>query len=216
MDSMDDVCFVSVAFGDEYLRQQERLSESILKIYPDANMLFFHDILPEAARPFLDSLYGFKPHAVQAALNRGFKRIIWMDPAMILMDKVDDLFQFDIMAVKDDGKLCNQISPIAMEYFGMTKEEIEEEEWHLVGGSLYFFDFTKVKTLVVFRDWMNAEQDGIFGSQKQAASEQIPGHRYDETCLAMAMYLHGVKPTDADKVRYCIADNPAWTKKHFK
>jgi len=218
---MKDVCFVSYAFGEIYVQQQRRLRQSIEKIYPEANIMFWTEELPPGARNFYESLYGFKPHAILAAVEAGFPKVIFLDPAMVLADKIDDLFQFPIVAVKDDNKLHKTgdsplVSNKCLAYYGLTGEMIERYGWHLVGGSLYYFDFTRTKPLRVFQQWMEAEQEGLFGSQKEATTEQINGHRNDETCMALAMYMHGIEPQGAYQVRYCIQDNPMFIKKHFK
>lgn len=219
---MNQVCFVCQAFGklnygdDRYLEQQERLRQSILSIYPDANLLFYTNSLPEGARPFHISLYGLKVHAIEQARKNGFTKIIWLDPAMILADKIDDLFKFRMVAIKDDNKLNGLISDKAREYFNIEKEEMVEKDWRLVGGSMYYFDFDFELTQKIFKTWKQAELRGMFGSQYEASSELINGHRNDESCMAAAIYLNGHEPTDAYKVRYCIADDPMFTKNHFK
>jgi hypothetical protein len=214
---MKDVVFVSVAFGFEYLKQMDRLQKSILKIYPEANLLFFDNGLPDGSKPFLDSLYGFKPHAIQEARNQGFKKVIWLDPAMILVDKVDDLInQPSLIAVKDDTLLYNVVSNKCYYYFGLDAYYVSFRNWHLVGGSLYFFNFDRTKDNIIFDMCMNAEKAGIFGSQREASSEQLQGHRYDEAVMALAMYINGIEPSAPDKVRYCIENNPMFIKKHFK
>ena len=213
---MKDVCFVSVAFGFQYLQQLDRLEKSIFKIYPEANTLFYRDVMPPGAKPFLDSLYGFKPHAINEARKK-YSKVIWLDPAMILMDKVDDLTtKGKLIAVKDDSVLHNVISDKCYRYYGVTREMVQKNEWHLVGGSLYFFNFENPVTTKVFNSWLLAETCSIFGSQHEAASEQLQGHRYDEAVMALAMYLNGVEPVGADQVRYCCTDNPMFIKKHFK
>lgn len=223
MDEMDDVVFVSVAFrsdspgvGTQYLEQQKRLRDSILKIYPFANLLFFYDTLPSGSNSFFNSLYGFKPHAIQAARDRGFEKIIMLDPAMILVDKVDDLLKYPVMAVRDDNKLHNWISDKCLALKLLTRKGVEEYGWHLVGGSLYFFDFTKAIARSVFYDWYMMERAGLFGSQYEEASGQLQGHRADETCMAIALYRNGVEPVDMNKARYCNEINPMFIKKHFK
>ena len=212
---MEDVCFVSVAFGPAYVEQQDRLKKSILAIYPKANILFFRDVLPPQAKPFDISLYGFKVHAIREAMKTASK-VLWLDPAMILMDKIDDLLPYPVVAVKDDHKLTKLCSNRAYEYFGVTPERVEASDWRLVGGSLYFFDFRKEVANAVFRIWENSERDGIFGSQREAASELINGHRNDESCMAMAMYLCNVNPIAGPDIRYCIENNPMTIKRHFK
>jgi hypothetical protein len=214
---MDNVCFVSVALGERYVEQQVRLKESILAIYPEANLLFFTDELPKGSKSFYDSLYGFKPYAVLQAIEaRKCDQIIWCDTAMILMDEIDDLFKYEIMAVQDDNKLSTFISDRYLKASHITRDECKNNGWHLVGGSLYYFDFDSNRTCDIFAAWMADERRGLFGSQEQEASEQLQGHRGDETCMAMNLYLAGMKPVSAAEVRYNVEENPMWIKKHFK
>lgn len=214
---MNDVVFVSVAFGFEYLKQMDRLQKSILHIYPEANLLFFDNGLPEGSKPFLDSLYGFKPHAIELARKQGYTKVIWLDPAMILVDKVDDLINKEsVIAIKDDSVLHNVISNDCYKYYGLNREFVESKKWHLVGGSLYFFNFDNPLTHTIFDGWRNAEIKGIFGSQWDAASPGLQGHRYDEAVMAIEMYQNGVEPVGHDVVRYCSGENPMFRKLHFK
>lgn len=218
---MSDVCFVSVAFqlngDDRYIHQQRRLRESVLNIYPDASILFFEDRMPRGSRSFYESLYGFKPHAIQEALDAGFKKVMWFDPAMILMTGIEPIvLKYPMVAVKDDSKLFRMVSKNACNFFQVSPALIEALDWHLVGGSMYYFNFNDMRVRSIFDLWMRAERQGCFGSQQEAASEQINGHRYDETCLALAMYGHRLYPIPPPDVRYCIEKDPIFTKKHFK
>lgn len=212
----NDLVFICVAFGDRYVEQQVRLQLSIYEIYPEANIMFWTNTLPKASRSFYDSLYGFKPHAVQEAIDKGFRKVIFLDPAMILVDKIDDLFQFEMMAVKDDNPLHNLISDRCRKNYLLTNEQIKDRQWHLVGGSIYYFDFEKEVTRKIFETWKSAEEKGLFGSQEEEASGRLQGHRLDEACMAVSMYLHGVEPTPMEQARYCIEKDPMFIKKHFK
>lgn len=212
---MKDFVFTSVAFGQAYIEQQDRLRASILAIYPDANIMFWRDELPPGSRTMDESLYGFKVHAINEAKMR-YSRVLWLDPAMILCDKIDELFSFEMIAIKDDNLLCNYISDQACALYRTNKDELRQSKSYLVGGSLYYFDFNTFLGYLVFKDWFNMENLGLFGSQQQAASEQINSHRNDESCMAISLYISGGSPIDADKIRYCIENNPMFIKKHFK
>lgn len=213
---MDDVVFCSVCFGDpRYFEQMEKLKESILSFYPDANLMFFRGFYPPGSRDFYHSLYGFKPHAVLAAKEK-FNKVVWLDPAMVMVDKIDDLMKFTMMAVKDDNVLFNVVSDACYLHFGITKKEVFEKDWHLVGGSIYYFDFEKESANKIFNRWYRAEIAGMFGSQEEQASERLQGHRMDEAVMALAMYEEGIEPVSADEARYCWAKNPMFIKKHFK
>lgn len=213
---MNNLVFVSVAFGAQYIEQQNRLRESILTIYPQAALLFWTNCYPPDSRNFYQSLYGFKPHAIMEARRQGFRRIIWCDTAMILQGPVDDLLKYKIVAVQDDNKLAQFISDAYLERNKLTREELKKMPWHLVGGSLYYFDFYEAVTKNIFRRWLIDEMDGMYGTQEQEASEQLQGHRGDETCMAMAFYKNMIQPQSAAEVRYNVEENPMFTKKHFK
>lgn len=219
-------CFVSVAFGDKrYIEQQARLKHSILQIYPDAPLFFWTDEMPPGARPMNESLYGFKPHAVQYAWDQGYKKIMFFDPAIILMKPIDfymeKVEEFGVCCAQDDNKLDPFCGDKAlMEYrhiMGNSLLRDDIKDWHLVGGSFYYFDFMLSHCQWIFSDWLKAEKLGLFGSQKEQASGKLQGHRNDEAMMALALYTNGSKPMSGD-VRYncenkdlCILD-----KKHFK
>jgi len=214
---MDDLAFTSVCFGMDYNLQQIRLRKSIYEIYPEANLNFYYNCIPPSSKIFVDSLYGFKVHAINETRSLGFKKIIWLDPAMILVDKIDESFLSNpVIAVKDDHKLEKLISQKCLDYYAFTREQLLREDWRLVGGSLYYFDFNVQVAEDIFLTWYNAEKEGLFGSQAEAASEQINGHRNDESCMAVAMYLNGVMPQPGPDVRYCIEKNAIFKKIHFK
>jgi hypothetical protein len=211
---MEGVAFVTVAFGDRrYIEQLERLKSSIYAIYPDANLFAWQDALPPGSKTMEASLYGFKVHAVKYALGEGYQKIIWIDPACILLKGVEYYFwnMPPVIAVMDDNLLEKHIADKALTYYGNP----EIEGWHLVGGSLYVFDFEQKWCAPVFERWAIAERDGVFGSQVEASSEQINKHRSDESCMAMALYLEGQVPIRHDVARYCNGDM-IWDKKHFK
>lgn len=212
---MKDLVFVSVAFGQRYLDQQTRLKQSILDIYPEANIMFWYDELPPGSKSMNDSLYGFKVHAIYEAQKK-FSKVLWLDPAMILVKEVDILDGFNFAVVKDDNLVHKFTSNKSLEYFGLTRGETIDNNIHLVGGSLYYFDFNSEDVKLLFSTWYNAEANGIFGSQQQEASQQLQGHRSDETCMALSMYKTGFSPLGAYEIGYCIESNPTFIKKHFK
>lgn len=211
---MTDICIICVAFGPRYIEQQMRLVSSIRTICPDVPMFMWTDVLPEGSKPFRESLYGFKVHAVNAALKRGYKKIIFLDPACIVMKSVDYYFTLGlpIVAAKDDNLLINHIGKKARIYFNSPNIT----GWHLVGGSLYAFDFNHPDCQKIFNCWAAAEANGIFGSQQEQASGQINKHRNDESCMAMALYANGYEPLPLDICKYSNGDDSIIIKKHFK
>ena len=81
---------------------------------------------------------------------------------------------------------------------------------------MYYFDFNTERCKSIFNEWLAAEINGMFGSQAQAASEQIQGHRYDESVMAMCLYRNGSEPVNRQDAQYNDSDNSLLIKKHFK
>lgn len=211
---MKPIAFCSVAFGDKrYLEQQDRLIESINEFHPEAVAFHWTNELPTGSKPFLESLYGFKPHAVLQAINEGYERIIWLDPACILIDRLDYLFDLcpkhGVVAVKDDNKL--PASDTALAHFKYRREDIAD--FHLVGGSVYAFDMKYSGP--VLKAWHHAEILNIFGSQHEEAMGKLQGHRSDETCMALSLYRHSFQPVTTEEARYNYLGG-AIQKFHFK
>ncbi len=210
-----DICFVTYCFGDQrYFEQLDRLKKSILDLIPDANLLFYVDELPPGARPFGQSLYGGKPHAIAEA-KKNFSKVLWLDPAMILVDSnLNDFDDVYFAAVKDDHFLNPFISNQALDFFGVSRNEIEDV--HLVGGSLYYFDFEFKVVQDIFDMWIKSEIHNMFDGEGQVHTGASRGHRSDEALMALAMWKYGVQPTGAGDIRYCIEKNPMTIKRHFK
>lgn len=212
---MTDFIIISCAFGKRYLQQLDRLKVSVERLYPGYTFLSWrNEDIP--GRPFYESLYGFKVHAVAKALEAGFKKIIFLDPACILQHaEVDYWFTADmppVIAVKDDNLLNKMIGSKALDYYGNP----DITGWHLVGGSLYVFDFNKLLCSEIYNHWRKAEENGIFGSQAELSSELINGHRMDESCMAVSIYSHGVQPVGHDVARYNQNEQSIIIKRHFK
>lgn len=209
---MDKIAFLTVAVDDpRYIEQQERLIQSIEKFHPEAKIFRWTNEYPPESKTMAESMYGFKVHAVNHARSQGYWKIVWLDTACILVDRVDDYFEmtnnYGVVAVEDANKLKQYCHPNAWEWF---KEPVNDD-WHLVGGSLFVFDFINYLCERIFRKWEQAEAAGMFGT-----SETRSGHRHDESCLSLALYTSGSRPVPYPDARYNDVPNPIVIKKHFK
>lgn len=206
---MTDFIFTSVAFGPRYVEQQVRLHASICEHYSADHHIQWTDILPPGSKPHKQSPYGFKVHAIEHARSLGHKKIIWIDTACILQDKVDYWFtlikKYGVVAAKDDNKLSFLIGKKALMLFSCLAVP---EHYHLVGGSLYVFDFNNEKCGTIFNTWRWMEANGAFADE--------PKHRHDESVLAMSLYSHGCEPTPYDVARYNNGPGSIVQKFHFK
>jgi len=210
-----DVVFTTYSFGELYCYQQERLKESILKVYPKANMMFWSDAdgashpqpgRPPGAKPFSESMYGFKVHCMLECLKQGYKKIVFLDAAMILEGPIDHVLELaskkGFLAAYDRTELKNVISDSCRKYVEYDWELDNIDDLTLVGGSLYVLDFDNKKGRKVFERWQELEDLGFFGKEEDDARGLLKGHRKDETCLSLALAKEEMSPCGFDEIGY--------------
>jgi hypothetical protein len=195
-----------------------RLKETLENTNPGTKFFSWVERMPDGARPFNESMYGFKPWAIQVALDSGYKKIFWIDCTAVVQDKLDYYDQHTaehggVLAVQDDNKLSGFCSNKALMYTGFQRDALNK--MHLVGGSLYYFDFNYPLCQKIFTEWFESEKQGMFGSMKEECGEQLQGHRSDETMMALFLYQLGSKPFTG-ATRYNWEKGGVIQKAHFK
>lgn len=215
---MSDMAVCSLAFGEKYVWRLGRLKESLQETNPTVPLFFHNETLPPGARTFNESLYGFKPHCINEALQAGYKKIFFIDCTCIVQGDLSYYNEFTaeyggVLAVQDDNKLTGFCSDRALRYVRQKRSWLADK--HLVGGSLYYFDFNYPLCQDLFKRWMQAEKDGIFGNMVEQCSERLQGHRSDETMMALFLYLLGSKPWSGP-TKYNWENGGIVLKRHFK
>lgn len=192
-------CIVSVAFRVRYVEHSKRQEGVLLNDEYPKDLLFFRDELPmkniiytdDIVGEFQKSLYGFKPHAIQLAIDKGYKKIVWFDPSVLPVSSVKILFdtldEHPLIFGYNDGLLDKMANKKAKNYFGVTEEECSK--LYSTGGTIYGFNFNHPDAVKVFEMWKKAEEDGIFGTQ----DDFMAGHWADEACISLAAYKCGVE-----------------------
>lgn len=195
---MNKTCIVSVAFRELYVTHSWNQAESLFRSKVSYDLMRYVDELPtnkgvikdNIISEFQKSLYGFKPCALNIAIEKGYDKLIWLDPAVLptapIQILIDALDKYPMMVVKGDTPLAKMTNQKAKDYFGVTDKDIEGVNH--IGGTIYCFNFNDPKTKTVFNDWIKAEQDGIFGTQ----DDHMKGHWCDESCMALAMHVNGM------------------------
>lgn len=199
-------CIVSCAFREPYITHS---LNQVVALNPSAiPMLYFRDELPysegivkeNVVSRFQQSLYGFKPHAIQKAIDAGYKLVIWFDPSVLPTCRIEELFnelkKTDMMVIKGDRSLSYMTNDKAYNWFGLSKGDTVNINH--IGGTFYGFNFNNPKTVEVFNLWKEAEESGIFGNQ----DDFMAGHWCDESCMALAMFKVGVEQKSSRVLTY--------------
>lgn len=190
-------CIVTCAFREPYVTHNLN-QERVIKEFMDVEIIKFINELPykegvvtkDIIKRFQKSLYGFKPHAIQTAINKGYDKIIWFDPSVMPLESPQVIFDaldtHPMMVIIGDAELSAMSNQESLKWFKVKKEDIKGTKH--IGGTIYAFNFNDQKTKDVFNLWKLAEESGIFGGQ----NEFHEGHWADESCMALSMFKNGV------------------------
>lgn len=193
---MASCSIVSCAFREPYLshsiNQKKAITEDVEFIYYVDELPYKEGIVKEnIVTRFQESLYGFKPHAIQKAIDLGYKKVIWLDPSVLpvtpIQVLIDRLDQHPLMVISGNFDVVRMTSQKALDWFGLTENELKDVK-HL-GGTVYCFNFNDPKIMEVFNLWKKAEEEGIFGTQ----DDFMRGHWADESCMALAIRKVGAE-----------------------
>ena len=85
-------CIGCVATGI-YVKGQDRLKRSLEKVGYSGDVLFFADELPQGALSQEESPMGYKSFAIREAINKGYKKILWLDANMVCIRNPKTIFK---------------------------------------------------------------------------------------------------------------------------
>lgn len=202
-----DNCIVSVAFREPYVTHSKR-QEGLIKATEDITHVSFINELPtrngiitqDIISCFQKSVYGFKPHAIQYAIEWDNKKIIWLDPSVLPITPMkvlfDSLDEHPVIVRTGDAPLSRMCNEKSKNWFGVTDAQLEGIKH--IGGTIYGFNFNNQKTIEVFNLWKKSEEEGIFGAQH----DFMAGHWADEACMALALFKIGIDQYWEEKFRY--------------
>ena len=190
-----------------YVKGQERLRESLLKVGFDGEYLSWTTEESIGSPLHKDNPYAFKIYCFEQALNAGHTKILWVDASIWAIKPVDPIWEcVDRLGYMKQyaGHLCGTwSSDKQLEYFGITRDEAMNLEMHGNGG-FFALDFENEKAKEFFKRWKQAFVDGMFkGSWNndnncESTDPRCKGTRHDRICgniIANQLNLVAYVPT---------------------
>jgi len=174
-----------------YLKGQQRLDESLLKVSFDGTFLSWTQEVSIGAPLHKDNPYAFKIYAFEQALNAGYTKILWVDASIYAVKPLDPIWEhlnkYGHMK-QYAGHLCGTwANDRCLEYFEITRAEAMKMEMHGNGG-FFALDFDTDIAKEFFKRWKQSMLDGIFKGEwtntnkTESQDERCKGHRHDMIC----------------------------------
>lgn len=187
-------CIINVACGSWHPRGQDSLKKGLDTHGFTGTFMGWKDTFPQG-RTHLEVPYGFKAFAFDDARKVGFKKILWIDAAMVIENPVDRMFDH---IDKTGYFLMNNIgyntgewcSDAALETLGLNREESFNIP-HLM-ACVMGFDFNKQVCNDFLNQYLAFANDGksFQGKHTNAKGEvskdkRVRGHRHDQTVASV-------------------------------
>lgn len=141
-----------------------------------------------------DMPYQFKVFAIQAALEAGYKQIIWMDSTVRMRINPIPL----LSTAKDRGIVAwdnlsfpvrEWINDTALDRLGENVESVQDIKQ--IMACCIIFDFDHPTTKEVFERWAAAAFDNSFRND-ETVRPGFKAHRHDQACLSVILHRYGV------------------------
>lgn len=221
-------CCYSESSGERkayYARFADRLAQSVAKFGGPVTLQIWRESWPPGSPAHNDHHYAFKWFAMNDAVQRGHRYIMWLDAGSVAIAPMEPLWK----RVETDGYvllrgadcLAHWIGDHALKHFGVTRDKAAELK--LMGGCLVGLDMQHPTARRFFEWWgelakttrlfqcsvtAQARVDGVLRSVQATDSggqniistdESVKGHRSDEACFSLMMDslgMHGISLTE--------------------
>ena len=196
-------CIINVAIGKPYTYYQNRLAASVKEQMPDLPVMLWHDCLPDGARSYAESMYGFKMYAFQEAFKE-YDSVLWLDSPTVLHTSIAPVFDLlesqGELVVGTKSKLYQYVNDTTLTHYGLDRQKLKDEDWALNYG--FVFGFTKNHP--TYQKMFEGEKAGLFTSAYEDNIDHVYNsgklfngeyveHRHEESILSVIVQMEGRK-----------------------
>lgn len=185
-----DRCVVSFAKGHSFEKGLERLKEQCSNI--DEHFFGFTEY-PDNCPTHQESPFAFKFFCIKEVLNKGFKKILWLDTSVIIKTNLGEVFDiienlgYFFIYNHDLGSFCHDK---ALSTLGITREE--SFNLSCLQGTNFGLNFNMQSAQRFLDEIINFALDGVTFpgphnnlNHKASKDHRVKGHRHDQTAMSV-------------------------------
>jgi len=185
-----------------YKKGVHRLYESLIK-FDNNHFSPFYGEESVGSPNHLDNPYAFKVYCWQKVIDRGYKKILWLDASVVAVnnlqpvwDKIDEQGYIMQYAGHLVGSWCNDRT---LSYFDLTREQAMSIPMYGNAGFLGL-DLDVPICQNFFNEWKKSMLDGQFQGSWQ-------NHRHDMTCGSIIANRLGMNLESGDEWLHYLPPN---------
>jgi hypothetical protein len=183
---------VCAGIGGWYPKGVQRLNESLDLVGYTGARFMFTEYQPGWIK-HEQTPYGFKIDAIEAAINAGFKYVLWLDASMYAVNSLASIFdkikQDGYYFVKNGFNCAQECNDASLRYACITRDEAESLP--IVATGVVGINFKRDLGCLIFGQWKEFRDKGVFyGSRNhdnQSNDPRFLHHRQDQSALSLIL-----------------------------
>jgi len=196
---------------EDYSFYIKRLKASMDFLVKDFDYILFDEEYPEGCPPHEDAPCYFKISSMKNALEKGYKKIIWLDSAFffvkypqILIDYIDEneyCFYLDpVLSNGEPHDIKHFTTDYFIERFSLDRNTVDIP---LISSGIHAFDFSSTKVCDFWEEYTKAAEENDYALLKPSSKNNdenecsteswVKGHRHDQSLLSFLIYRNGLK-----------------------
>jgi hypothetical protein len=206
-------CIISVGVGGWYPKGIRRLRNSLKAVGYNGDTLFWEGVLPPGARPHDEDPYGFKIHAFNFAIQKGYTKILWLDASVYAIKNPSKFFDYisekGYYTFKTGYNVAQSCSDAALKLAGVARDEAEEMT-EAASGCIGV-DMSNETANASIGIWEAYHESGMFNGSRQHDNQsddpRFLFHRQDQSAWSIAVNKLGMNINDSgDYIAYKAHD----------
>jgi hypothetical protein len=223
---MTETCIINYATGGPdsvFGRGQQRLVEECKAVGYEGDFILFNEGAPLSCPSHAQVPYAFKPYAIKAAADMGYRLLLWCDSSVYPVRPLDGAFEIMnelgymfFPGGYNTGQWC---SDEALEPLGVTREEAFEIP-HMVAGC-QGLDMSSAKARHYLNRYYQLANDGVTFAGNRAGKrfdrnhnhevsddDRVLGHRHDQTAASVVAWKLGMRDWKPNVLMYLEKNDP--------
>jgi hypothetical protein len=159
--------------------------------------------------------YAFKVYCIQAARERKYQEVIWLDCSVVALKNIS-LFTdlaWEIGLVVFDNQGCEEKTWTSDDCLEQLGVKAEEANYFQIDAAIQFWNFNRKKAVSIFEEYMKFCNDGISLIGKSGSNRpEFNAHRHDQSIISAIIRKYLVFPLNYGA--WCTSEDALFNKEY--
>lgn len=182
-------CIINCAVGSWYLKGQNRLEKSLI----NHNSLW--ELLKWTKFPNKNyderNNYNLKASAFEEAINKGYKKILWLDSSIYAINNPQPIFDIieneGFFSITNGYNAAQECSDKCLDYFNISRDDAENIP--MCSSGIIGVNLQNEKANIFINNWIISAKNNVFDGSRfhdnQSQDSRFLHHRQDQSSASI-------------------------------